>query len=92
MSGSRRSPAAASGYHAQVGGMGGSSERIEIDEDAELHAICAAFSASSPFGHTLGKGRRFIGYFAPGDLRTARERPEPPRPGRLRHGGPRAPC
>jgi hypothetical protein len=87
----RRRPAKARGYHAQVGGLGGSAERIEIDEEADLHAICAAFSADSPFGHALGDGRRFLGYFEPGDLRTAREAPERPIH-RLRRSRPVAGC
>jgi hypothetical protein len=69
----RRSRAIAPGYHAQVGGVGGSSERIEIDEEGDLHAICAAFGASSRFGHALGDGQRFLGYFEAGNARTARE-------------------
>jgi len=75
----RRRPAVAPGYHAQVGGIGGSSERVEIDEEGDLHAICAAFSATSAFGHALGDGRRFLGYFEPGDARIERETQETPR-------------
>lgn len=91
MSAARRRPPVARGYHAQVGGLGGSTERIDIDEEADLNAICAAFSASSPFGHALGDGRRFIGYFEAGDRRTAMEAPEPPL-GRRRPMRPAAAC
>lgn len=53
-------------YRAQVGEAGGSSESVEIDCETDLEAVCAAFGTPSPFGHALGHGRRFIGYFDAG--------------------------
>jgi hypothetical protein len=72
---SARRSAASRGYYVEVGGSDGSSERIDLDEDGDLHAICAAFRASSAFGHALGQGRRFLGYFEPGIHRAARVPP-----------------
>ena len=56
-------------YRAQVGTAGGWSDSIDLDFDTDLEAVYAAFSTSTPFGHVLGHGRRFIGYFNPGDGR-----------------------
>jgi hypothetical protein len=53
--------------------MGGWSERMELDEESDLGAVFTAFSATSAFGHTVGHGRRFLGYFEAGDGRTAHE-------------------
>lgn len=60
------------GFHVQVGGIGGSSERLDLDLDTDRQAIEVAFSAISTFGHTLGSGRRFLGHFAAGDARLER--------------------
>lgn len=78
MSRSPRRPAARAGYHVEVGGLGGSSERIDLDEEGDLRAVKAAFGATSDFGHALGQGRRLLGYFEPGEGRTphAPRRPE----------------
>jgi hypothetical protein len=56
-------------YRAQVGEGAGRSDIIDLDFDTDIEAVYAAFSASSPFGHALGYGRRFIGYFDSGDGR-----------------------
>ena len=84
----RRAP---DGYHAMVGGLGGSIERIEMDVERERAAVRAAFGACSPFGHTLVHGGRFLGYFEPGDARTHREEPFPEGAIRRAAGRPDAP-
>lgn len=53
-------------YRSQVGEAGGSSESVDLDYEADIEAVYAAFGTSSPFGHALGCGRRFIGYFDAG--------------------------
>lgn len=53
------------GYHVRVSGIGRTVETVKLDEDADWQAVSVAFGASSPFGHSLWKGRRFLGYFDP---------------------------
>jgi len=64
-----RKRARRSSYRAQVGAVGGSSDSMDLDFDTDMEAVYAAFSTSTPFGHVLGHGRRFIGYFDAGDGR-----------------------
>jgi hypothetical protein len=64
------------GYRAEIGGDGGPSDSIDLDFDTDIDAVKAAFGTSSPFGHTLGRGRRFIGYFDAGERRLEALYPE----------------
>jgi hypothetical protein len=57
-------------YHARIGVFGGAVQTIQVDEPDDWQAICTAFGASTPFGHSLWNGRRFLGYFEAGDLRA----------------------
>ena len=72
-------------YRAQVGEASGSSESIDLDYEADIEAVYAAFGTLSPFGHALGHGRRFIGYFDAGAGRLealSRDLHAPPPPAR----------
>jgi len=89
MSASRRRVREAS-YRAQVGAAGGWSESMDLDFETDIEAVYAAFSTSTPFGHALTHGRRFIGYFDPGDGRLEALFPDirahaPATPSLLRH-------
>jgi hypothetical protein len=53
-------------YRAEVGEADGSSESVDLDYEADIEAVYAAFGTWSAFGHALGHGRRFIGYFDAG--------------------------
>ena len=57
------------GYSVRVSDVNGLSEDLRLDEDADRDAVLTAFSACTPFGHSLWQGARFVGWFAPGDSR-----------------------
>ena len=61
------------GYSGRVAGVAGTCEEIGLDEDADREAILTAFSACTPFGHSLSRGRRFLGWFEGGDKRIPSE-------------------
>ena len=65
-----------SGYHARLGGEGRSIELVELDDESDREAVFAAFGAASAFGHSLWRGRRFLGYFEPGQARSGRVTPD----------------
>ena len=56
-------------YLARVAGEGRTIETVELEGESDREVIFAAFGASSPFGHSLWQGRRFLGYFYAGDRR-----------------------
>ena len=70
-------------YQARVGGEGRSIEMLDLDEDSDREAVLTAFGAASPFGHSLWRGRKFLGYFPPGEGRFGRVA-SAPRPRTLR--------
>lgn len=56
-------------YLVHVGGIGRTIETVKLEEDGDRQAVFTAFRACSPFGHSLWKGRRFLGYFEAGEGR-----------------------
>jgi hypothetical protein len=42
---------------------------VDLHEDSDRAAVFAAFGAASPYGHSLWRGRRFLGYFDGGEGR-----------------------
>jgi hypothetical protein len=64
---------AARSYSVRVGGVAGTAQAIGLDEDDDRDAVMTAFGACTPFGHSLWKGHRFVGWFEPGDDRIRGE-------------------
>ena len=62
-------------YRLNVSGPLGVVEEVRLRFDADLAAVHAAFSGCSTFGHSLWRGRRFLGHFEPGDGRLPRAVP-----------------
>ena len=57
------------GYSVRVSDVNGTSEELHLEEDVDEDAVLTAFSACTPFGHSLWQGGRFVGWFEPGDSR-----------------------
>lgn len=59
----------ASDYQVRFVGADAADDSVRLDEDGDLQAVKTAFSACSPYGHSLWDGRRFLGCFEPGEVR-----------------------
>ena len=56
-------------FSVRVAGVNGTAEDIRLEDDLEREAVLTAFSACTPFGHSLWQGGRFVGWFEGGDKR-----------------------